>query len=318
MSKLDEIRNRLKKDSDGGSLIDRYNDSKKSILDSPKSKDVGTNSTLFSDAEDQVPVVLQAHKRAIFIGNNQYDENPLSKCVNDARSMQHIFSKIGYRLVYDFDLNSEKMHKLFERFKSDIEEGDELLIYFSGHGAQVNSEIYLTPVDSPNNMLEAFSTHFINLDKEMDDMLACGAKMVVAIVDACRNQLRIDYQNLGQAAYEQGMEDALKMMHEKSSSSKFAKNEFVSEISPELLKSKGKAILFASSHGTYSYDSWHGPELTNGVFTHFFLKEVVKPGRTITEVIERVRGLVSEYTDGQQIPAFHNNLPGDYYFIDQS
>jgi hypothetical protein len=45
---------------------------------------------------------------------------------------------------------------------------------------------------------------------------------------------------------------------------------------------------------------------------------VVKPGRTITEVIERVRGLVSEYTDGQQVPGFHNNLPGDYYFINHN
>ena len=108
------------------------------------------------------------------------------------------------------------------------------------------------------------------------------------------------------------------MIQETGQNKKSTQNEVFSEISPELLKSKGKAILFASSHGTYSYDNWRGPELPNGVFTHFFLKEVVKPGRTITEVIERVRGLVSEYTDGQQVPAFHNNLPGDYYFINQS
>jgi Caspase domain len=318
MSKLDEIRNRLKKDAESGSILDKYSDARKSTLAKPQSKDAGMSHFSFSDVEDDAPIVLQAHKRAIFIGNNEYDQSPLSKCVNDARSMQHVFSKIGYRLVYDFDINSEKMHKLFERFKSDIEEGDELLIYFSGHGAQVNSEIYLTPVDSPESMLSAFSTHFINLDKEMDEMLARGAKMVVAIVDACRNQTRIDYQSLGQAAYEQGMEDAIQMMQEEKHASKSTKNEFFSEISPELLKSKGKAILFASSHGTYSYDNWNGPELDNGVFTHFFLKEVIKPGRTITEVIERVRGLVSEYTDGQQVPAFHNNLPGDYYFINQS
>ena len=199
MSKLDEIRNRLKKDAESGSVLDKYSATKKVDAVKPQSKDAGASGVAFSDLEDDAPIILQAHKRAIFIGNNEYDQNPLSKCVNDARSMQHVFSKIGYRLVYDFDINSEKMHKLFERFKSDIEEGDELLIYFSGHGAQVNSEIYLTPVDSPKNIPLAFSSHFINLDKEMDEMLACGAKMVVAIVDACRNQTRIEYDSRDRA-----------------------------------------------------------------------------------------------------------------------
>jgi uncharacterized caspase-like protein len=315
MSKLDEIRNRLKKDAEGGSVLDKYADSKKTNLAKPQSKDAGVSNFSFSD-EDDGPIVLQAHKRAIFIGNNEYDQNPLSKCVNDARSMQHVFSKIGYRLVYDFDLQSEKMHKLFQRFKSDIEEGDELLIYFSGHGAQVNSEIYLTSIDSPDNPLEAFSSHFVNLDKEMDEMLACGAKMVVAIVDACRNQQRIDYQSLAQHFYAAGVEDARKMGQDSDQLvDSSSKTNFVSGTNSKSLGSQGKAILFATSHDTSALEY---RDLPNGIFTHFFLKEVVKPGRTITEVIERVRGLVSEYTDGQQVPGFHNNLPGDYYFINQS
>jgi uncharacterized caspase-like protein len=230
--------------------------------------------------------------------------------------MQHVFSKIGYRLVYDFDLQSEKMHKLFQRFKSDIEEGDELLIYFSGHGAQVNSEIYLTSIDSPDNPLEAFSSHFVNLDKEMDEMLACGAKMVVAIVDACRNQQRIDYQSLAEHFYAAGVEDARKMGQDSDQlADSSSKTRFVSNSNSKSFGSQGKAILFATSHDTSALEY---RDLPNGIFTHFFLKEVVKPGRTITEVIERVRGLVSEYTDGQQVPGFHNNLPGDYYFINQS
>lgn len=312
MSKLDEIRNRLKKDAEGGSILDKYADSKKTNLAKPQSKDAGVSNFSFSD-EDDGPIVLQAHKRAIFIGNNEYDQNPLSKCVNDARSMQHVFSKIGYRLVYDFDLQSEKMHKLFQRFKSDIEEGDELLIYFSGHGVQVNSEIYLTPVDSKNDSLPAVINHFVNLDKEMDEMLACGAKMVVAIVDACRNQYRIDYQSLAEQVYISGVQDGLEMTQELSENAANSSKQFITSTNSR--GAQGKAVLFATSHNTSAIE--YG-DMTNGIFTHFFLKEVVKPGRTITEVIERVRGLVSEYTDGQQVPAFHNNLPGDYYFINQS
>lgn len=328
MSKLDEVRNRLRKDAEGGSLLDKYAstkgshldkyaNSKESIAQKSQSKDVGSNLIVEHDVTDDAPVVFQAHKRAIFIGNDAYEmQRPLNKCVNDARAMQHIFSKIGYRLVYDFNLDSEKMHKLFERFKSDIEVGDELIINFSGHGLQVNSEMYLIPTDAPAGLDVGILSSFINLDKEMDEMLACGAKIVVAVVDACRNQLRIDYQDLGQAAYEQGVEDAIKMgaqansSNERSSQVKSANFATSKSIGPQ-----GKAVLFASSHDTSATEY---SEMQNGVFTHFFLKEVVKPGRTITQVIERVREMVSEYTDGDQIPAFHNNLPGDYYFIDQS
>jgi len=313
MSKLDEIRNRLKKDAEGGSILDKYSESKKTNLVKPQSKDAEVSNFSLSD-EDDGPTVLQAHKRAIFIGNNEYDQNPLSKCVNDARSMQHVFSKIGYRLVYDFDVNSEKMHKLFERFKSDIEEGDELLLYFSGHGVQVNSESYLTPIDSGSgDFIHKSSVHWVNLDKEMDEMLACGAKMVVAIVDACRNQYRIDYQSLAEQVYISGVQDGLEMTQELSENAANSSKQFITSTNSR--GAQGKAVLFATSHNTSAIE--YG-DMTNGIFTHFFLKEVVKPGRTITEVIERVRGLVSEYTDGQQVPAFHNNLPGDYYFINQS
>ncbi len=78
MSKLDEIRNRLKKDAEGGSILDKYSESKKANLVKPQSKDAGVSNFSLSD-EDDGPTVLQAHKRAIFIGNNEYDQNPLSK-----------------------------------------------------------------------------------------------------------------------------------------------------------------------------------------------------------------------------------------------
>jgi Caspase domain len=319
MSKLDEIRNKLKKDLGTESFLNPNSANQKKSNDASQSKDVDISDVSFEEIDDASSIVFQAHKRAIFIGNNAYENcNPLDKCVNDARSMQHIFSKIGYRLVYDFDLTSEKMYKLFDRFKEDIEEGDELVVNFSGHGIQINSEIYLVPVDAPPppvHPLELIDV-CINLDKEMDEMLARGAKMVVAIVDACRNQLRIDYQNLAQDAYVAGVTDAIKMSEVEAvdSAKNMAQPNLITGPLTKSYSAQGKAILFATSHDTSALEY---RDLSNGVFTYFFLKEVVKPGRTITEVIERVRGLVSEYTEGQQVPAFHNNLPGDYYFVNK-
>jgi hypothetical protein len=310
-SKLDEIANRLGKDNEilNASKNQPEVEHKNTVISQPK--DAGISDVAFNNVEDGAPVVLQAHKRAIFIGNDKYEmpERPLHKCVYDARTMTNFFSKIGYSLVYDYDADSEKMHKHFERFKSDIEEGDELLIYFSGHGIQVNSEIFLTPIDKgSSDLVYLASKHWVNLDKEMDEMLSRGAKIVVAIVDACRQQYRIDYQSLSESSAQEALATEQYSQNDITST-----NAVISQMESD--SSQGKAVLFASSHNTSSYDSHPAlVGLKNGVFTHFFLQEVVKPGRTITEIIERVRGLVSSGTNGEQVPAFQNNLPGDYYF----
>lgn len=334
MSKLDEVRNRLKKDSEGGSLLDRYasarsGNSPSSLL---KTRDSNTSAHFVDDIADEVVYPKQTNKRALFIGNDQYQFcNPLHKCVDDARSMQQVFNKIGYiKAVLDIDLVADDMHKTFARLKEDIQPGDELFISFSGHGVQVNSEIYLVPVDFgtynlPPELegdqdlsgLEAVINGCINLDKEMDDMLKCGAKMVVAVIDACRTQTRIDYGRLWQTAYESGRQDAQSDVSEKftARATSILKTKASLDEQAKAHLSKGKAILFATSHDTSALEA---SNLPNGIFTYYFLREVQKQGRTISEVMQRVRELVSEHTDGQQVPTFENNLSGDYYFVNQS
>jgi hypothetical protein len=54
--------------------------------------------------------------------------------------------------------------------------------------------------------------------------------------------------------------------------------------------------------------------MDNGIFTHHFLQEVRVQGRTIEQVIETVKEKVMADTEGAQIPAFHNELSGKFYF----
>jgi hypothetical protein len=348
MSKLDEIRNRLK-NNDGGttssSKLDEIRNRLKKdheILNAPKnqpevehrnaitsqSKDAAASP--FSD--DDIVFPKQNNKRALFIGNDQYHFcNPLRKCVDDARAMQQLFNRIGYtKAVLDVDLNADDMHKTFARLKEDIQPGDELVISFSGHGVQVNSEIYLVPIDFGSynlppelkddkdlSGLEAVINGCINLDREMDEMLASGAKVVVAVIDACRTQTRIDYGHFWQTAVAFGRQEAQAGVSQKltSKASIIFKEKASLDDQAKAYLSKGKAILFATSHDTSALEA---SNLPNGIFTHYFLKEAQKKGRTISEVMQRVRELVSEHTDGQQVPTFENNVSGEIYFINQS
>jgi hypothetical protein len=320
MSRLDEIRNKLR---------DQIRDETNKTIDSLRSTAVGaelvkprrfnaagigsTRSMTardegnFADAELLDPEwEWQPNKRALFVGNNAYVHlNPLDKCVNDAREMQKLFADIRYRIVYDFDQDLVNMRKIFDRFKEDIQPGDEIVVNFSGHGLQINSETYLCPIDMPNDQdpRDSFNT-CVNLNQEMDEMFQRGAKMVLAIVDACRNQFRIDYQDL----YRQGVvAGATGEAREESIRSKSA----IARFSGNDLGPSGRAIVFATSHDTYSYER---ADLNHGIFTHFFLQEARVPGRSIGEVIEIVRNKVCSETNNGQTPAFYNDLNGQFYF----
>ncbi|MFM9989871.1 MAG: caspase domain-containing protein [Burkholderiaceae bacterium] len=320
MSRLDEIRNKLR-----GQIRDETNKTIDSLRSTSVNTDQGSargflapvnRSTRsltrreednFGDAElSENEWVWQPNKRALFVGNNAYVHlNQLDKCVNDAREMQKLFADIRYRIVYDFDQNLDDMRKIFNRFKEDIQPGDEIVVNFSGHGLQINSETYLCPIDMPNDQdpRDSFKT-CVNLNQEMDEMFQRGAKMVLAIVDACRNQFRIDYQDL----YRQGVvAGATGEALEESIRSKSGGARFLESGSGP----SGRAIVFATSHDTYSYER---SDLNHGIFTHFFLQEARIPGRSIGEVIEIVRNMVCNETNNGQNPAFYNDLNGQFYF----
>ncbi len=219
-----------------------------------------------------------AVKRALFIGNNTYElpNTRLYKCINDAREMSAVFSGMGYQVTTAFDLTSERSRIILERFKEDIAPGDEVVFSFSGHGEQVNSEIYLTPIDNPD------VSQAINLQKEIEEILKkCGARMFLAIIDACRRQDRVDFLSTRTQAKNRGQ------------------------------AIRGHGIVFATSHDTSALEY---ANMSNGVFTHYFLQEVRVQGRTIEQVIEAVKEKVIAHTEGDQVPAFHNELSGKFYF----
>jgi hypothetical protein len=229
-----------------------------------------------------------AVRRALFIGNNTYEGSPLKNCINDAREMSTVFSDIGYQVTTAFDLTCERSRIILERFKEDIVPGDEVVFSFAGHGGQVNSENYLMPIDMQHE------SQAINLQKEIDDMKACGARMILAIIDACRPQKRVDfYEEIGLLQAELVMSTLAQAK---------SRDQTIS----------GHGIVFATSHGAYAGDG--GGDIRNGVFTHYFLQEVRVQGRTIEQVIEAVKEKVMAHTEGDQVPAFHNELSGKFYF----
>ena len=305
MSKLDEIRAKMRqelKDAGVGSQKPELRQSVRGQLDALRGRTGTAPGTARSarefDTDEGAPDEVQnvfdedesaplGVKRALFIGNNTYEENPLSKCINDAREMSAVFSDIGYQVTTAFDLTCERSRVILERFKEDIAPGDEVVFSFSGHGMQVNSENYLAPIDMHH------ASEAINLQKEIDDMKNCGARMILAVIDACRPQYRLDFFQ------------AIERLQAELAQTQLAQ---AKNVRPAI---RGHGIVFATSHDTNAVEFRH---MSNGIFTHHFLQEVRVQGRTIEQVIEAVKEKVMADTGGDQIPAFHNELSGKFYF----
>ena len=303
MSKLDEIRAKMRqdmKDAGVGSQKPELRQSVRGQLDALRgrtgtatvrsARDFDTDEGVPNDAQnvfDEDESAPLGVKRALFIGNNTYEKNPLGKCINDAREMSAVFSDMGYQVTTAFDLTCERSRIILERFKEDIAPGDEVVFSFSGHGMQVNSENYLAPIDMHH------ASDAINLQKEIDDMKNCGARMILAIIDACRPQRRLDFFQ------------AIEELQAELAQTRLAQAKNLRQAI------RGHGIVFATSHDTSAVE-FH--RMNNGIFTHHFLQEVRVQGRTIEQVIEAVKEKVMADTDGNQIPAFHNELSGKFYF----
>ena len=95
----------------------------------------------------------QAEKRvALVIGNSSYRyisslENP----ANDAKLIAETLAAVGFDLVgggAQLDLDKPALESVIRRFGQEVQEADVALVYYSGHGVQLNGSNYLAPVSA--------------------------------------------------------------------------------------------------------------------------------------------------------------------------
>ena len=94
----------------------------------------------------------QATRLALVIGNDAYQHiDRLRKAGGDAATMANELTAAGFTIVngqaYRNNLNRSAVYEQLALLKSRIRQGDEVVVFFSGHGVQIGSASYLLPVD---------------------------------------------------------------------------------------------------------------------------------------------------------------------------
>ena len=235
--------------------------------------------------------VQMAKRKALVIGNDSYRFiAKLSNAREDARAVAENLAKVGYTVTLKTDLTEKEMKAAIRTFKSQVEAGDEVAIFYAGHGIQLENTNYLIPIDVAGDAAEQVKDEAIPLQRVLDDMADRKAKLTLALIDACRDN---PFKSAGRAI---GQGRGL----------------------APTTAATGQMVVFSAGTGQQALDNL-GPsdKEKNGIFTRVFIREMTKPDRTVDAVVRQVRNEVvrmAKTVGHEQVPAIYDQVVGEFYF----
>lgn len=181
------------------------------------------------------------------------------------------------------------MKDAIRQFKSQIQGGDEVVVFFAGHGVQLGTANYLLPVDIRGQSEDQVRDEAIPLQRLLDDLQDSKARFAMAIIDACRDN---PFKTVNRAIGGRGLAGTA--------------------------AATGQMVVFSAGVGQQALDRLgQNDPSPNGVFTRVLLTEMQKPGLSVDRVIRNVRNEVvrlSQSIGHEQVPAVYDQAIGDFYF----
>ena len=121
------------------------------------------------------------------IGNGAYaNVRALPNPPNDARSVAKSLRDIGFAVSEGIDLDRAAMQKMTRDFLREAARAQVAVVYYAGHGVQINGRNYLIPVDVRLQGGGTFTDGMVDMDTilaGLDDQVRTN----ILIFDACRN-----------------------------------------------------------------------------------------------------------------------------------
>jgi uncharacterized caspase-like protein len=95
------------------------------------------------------PPALAAGRVALVIGNAQYQHVPrLANAQNDARAIASMLRNEDFAVEEHHDLSNTTLRQAMRNFVTKTRDADVAVVYYAGHGIEVDGVNYLIPVDA--------------------------------------------------------------------------------------------------------------------------------------------------------------------------
>jgi hypothetical protein len=219
---------------------------------------------------------------ALVVGNADYEHaEPMRNAIADVRAIAAKLRSIGFdEPVLLENLGYEGMRRALRQFARAAEGADVALVYYAGHGLEMDGENYLLPVDAALERDRDIAFETVPLGQVIRAIDGPGTLRLV-ILDACRdNPFRAKMLSTGARA--RSLKRGL------------------AEIEPS-----GNVLIALSARGgtiATDGDGEHSP------FTEALLNHLAQPGLEIGFLFRHVRDEVLAATNQQQEPHLYGSL----------
>jgi tetratricopeptide (TPR) repeat protein len=229
---------------------------------------------------------------ALVIGNGGYlNVARLPNPSNDARAIGAALRELGFEVIEGIDLGRAAMEQNLREFLQKSSAAQIALMFYAGHGMQVDGQNYLLPVDAKLAARTDLDFDTLSLDKIIS-ALNDDVRANIIVLDACRdNPLAARF-----AAQ--------------------ARNRAVSAGGLAAYSSVGTGTLiaFATAPGQVAEDG----DGTNSPFTAALLRHIKNAELEVRQMMTRVRAEVAASTGRKQIPWDNSSLLGEIYLARQN
>jgi len=228
---------------------------------------VGCMVAVLAGAAD-TPARDPRRKVALVIGNAKYPGQPLPNPIKDAREMKKTLEDFKFEVVYLENGNRTEMAAEIGTFARRLDRADIALVYYAGHGIQIDGINYLVPVDTDMRTIEQIKFNTVRLDVVLGMLNESGVPIRIIVLDACRNNpYGVTRPGLA-TVFTDSRRQTL--------------------------------IAYATQPGNVAQD---GPAGEHGLYTHELLSEMrAHPARPIEEHFKQTRRRVTELTAQNEPP----------------
>jgi len=245
-----------------------------------------------------VPALGQADSRriALVMGMSDYQALPsLENTKNDATAMAAMLGRIGFDVTLSVDAGVAEVEQLLDDFAFRSEVADLALIYFAGHGIEVQGENFLIPVDAKVQSNLDVQRQSMSL-KRLLSAVDRARTMRIVILDSCRNN------PLGDAiALDGGNIETASVAGTRGGGGGMA------AANPD----RGTLVAFAARDGQVALDG----SGQNSPYAVALMEKMSQPGLEISLMFRQVRDRVLEQTGNLQEPHTYGSLTGVPFYL---
>ncbi|MGJ5207201.1 caspase family protein [Bradyrhizobium sp. HKCCYLR20261] len=230
----------------------------------------------------------ETSRLALVIGQSSYRAvTPLPNPANDAKAMAKLLGDSGFEVTTAADLSQRDLNREVGDFAAKIAaKGPDTvaLVFYAGHGLQIDGENYLVPVDVDPRREADIPLQAVRLNDVLNTLNSVPSRMRILMLDACRNN---PFPSINQNAGR-----GLALVDTKTGA-------------------PGTFLSYSTSPGAEAEDG-NG---ANSPYTTALLQAAREPGVPIEQAFKRVRVAVNKATEGRQTPWDSSSLTEDFRFV---